>query len=66
MAKAMKCDRCGAYYDHYNGKDPYYSNSLKLMHRNTDCIHSTGRSRIDLCIPCMESFVKRLLQGDKS
>lgn len=60
--QAMKCDRCGHLYEHYDGRKVFpksLSNSLEL--RDTDCKGLIWpQDRFDLCEDCMtklESFL---------
>lgn len=51
MAKAMKCDRCGCYYDHYGDRET--ANSLCLQ--NLDIADRCEcYEKYDLCPNCME------------
>lgn len=51
MANAMKCDRCGCYYDHYG--DCKTANSLCLQ--NLDIIDRCEcDKKYDLCPDCMD------------
>lgn len=58
MAEAMKCDRCGEYYD---------ENTLYKIHRygermkgiRFDGVNSTD-DRIDLCDDCIKELIKFL------
>ena len=57
MAAAMKCDRCGKYYDDNEGKRQGITNisdstiiAIKYLHRNTSV------SRFDLCDDCIRKL----------
>ena len=61
--QAMKCDRCGKFYDYYAGsktfKDTEKANGIMLIDRNLarDCYN---RRIYDLCPECMREFKKFL------
>lgn len=51
MANAMKCDRCGCYYDHYG--DRKTANTLYLQNPDFDGRCECDKN-YDLCPDCME------------
>lgn len=57
--RAKKCDRCGKFYDHYDGnrqfKDGERANALVLIDRDLDEKY-WSRKTYDLCPACMEEF----------
>lgn len=60
MALAMRCDRCGQYFD-YDGNTP---NAVKVIqYRNTDKASFTYMNEFDLCPGCM-NVVYHSLDGD--
>lgn len=56
MMRAKKCDRCGKFYDHYDGiqqfKNGERANALVLIDRDLDEKYWT-RKTYDLCPACM-------------
>lgn len=63
MANALKCDRCGKLYEHYNGirvvdKCNYYC-SMSFFSE-----HGWNRRDYDLCPECMTKLVE-FIKGDK-
>lgn len=68
MSSAMKCDRCGKYYDYYfkrevNGKNVNSQNCicLYLMTRYGDL---SDKQRYDLCPECMAKLKEFLAGSD--
>lgn len=62
--RAMKCDRCGKLFEHYDGvkefKNTEKANALYLIDRDLDNKY-WGRKSYDLCPECMkklENFLK--------
>lgn len=59
MMRAKKCDRCGKFYDHYDGiqqfKNGERANALVLIDRDLDEKYWT-RKTCDLCPACMGGF----------
>lgn len=57
--RAKKCDRCGKFYDHYNGNQQFKNgesaNALLLIDRDLDEKY-WQRKAYDLCIECMQKF----------
>ena len=69
MAKAYKCDRCGAFYDYYIKEIPVSLSECSgnvngiiltwTLRDNDDC---GGRSlNIDLCPQCMDYILEELV-----
>lgn len=56
---AKKCDRCGMYYDAYDGaaifKDAHKSNQMWLMNQ-TKSSGAVNRGKYDLCQECSGSL----------
>lgn len=52
MAWAMKCDRCGKYYDHH--PDDADGVAVLSYDRETDTYHND--ENFDLCPDCIKSF----------
>lgn len=52
MANALKCDRCGSYFD-YN---PNNNNFIAFGHK--DIVVGRDFPTKDICSTCMESFTK--------
>lgn len=62
MANAVKCDRCGRFYDNYNMRNNE-DNINGIMTLNIDMNRKYFSHRaIDLCPECMKSF-KQWLGG---
>lgn len=62
MAKAMKCDRCGDFYEHYRmGYMGKYINGISLA--NTTKGEYINLCMFDLCPKCCEELIKWL--GDE-
>lgn len=63
--QALKCDRCGRLYEHYNGRKAFpksQSNSIEL--RDTDIERKYWqRDRFDLCSSCMMELEAFLYRG---
>ena len=61
--RAMKCDRCGKLYEHYDGRDRFKntekSNSLILTDKDLE-LKYWSRKSYDLCPDCMEGLGKFL------
>jgi len=59
--KALKCDRCGAFYDYYRGCEKFeeteQSNTLVFIDRGIDGGHMRHKYA-DLCPKCMEEMEK--------
>ena len=56
---AMKCDRCGAYYEMYNGgKLEKYGNGIDIVKPNGEI--NTAVSHCDLCPACMRKLANFL------
>lgn len=57
--RAKKCDRCGKFYDHYNGSQQFKNgeraNALILIDRDLDEKY-WSREAYDLCIECMQEL----------
>ncbi len=78
MADAKKCDRCGKYYDDYDGvgfpenSDGPLENTLDLRmgKGKYDRMHLVraddyGNRRFDLCPDCMAALISFIKQGEK-
>lgn len=64
MARVKKCDRCGKFYEHYDGSkvfnDSEKANGVLFIDRDLDNKYWSRRS-YDLCVDCMrklEAFIK--------
>lgn len=59
MMRARKCDRCGKFYDHYNGSQQFKNgeraNALSLIDHDLDGKY-WSRMTLDLCPACMGGF----------
>lgn len=59
MMRAKKCDRCGKFYDHYDGGSRFSggckANALVLIDRDLDKKY-WSRKTYDLCPACMGEF----------
>ena len=59
MMRAKKCDRCGKFYDHYDGHSRFNggckANALPLIDRDLDEKY-WSRKTYDLCPACMGKF----------
>lgn len=57
--RAMKCDRCGKLYEHYDGSETFEktekANAVFLIDRDLDKKH-WPRKTYDLCPECMRKF----------
>lgn len=63
MAKAMKCDRCGDFYEHYRmGYMGRYINGIRLANTTNDGYRIPMRM-FDLCPKCCGELIKWL--GDE-
>lgn len=60
---AMKCDRCGKLYEHYDGskqfKNTKKANGLQLIDKDIDRKY-WSRESYDLCPDCMKGLEKFL------
>ena len=69
MMRAMKCDRCGKYYEHYEGQAQFRAsekaNALLLIDRDLDEKY-WSRKTYDLCPACMGEFEKFIRGGAAS
>nr|DAT32178.1 MAG TPA: Zn-ribbon containing protein [Caudoviricetes sp.] len=63
--RARKCDRCGKYYEHYEGRTQFRAgekaNALLLIDRDLDEKYWSRRA-LDLCPECMQDF-DRFIRG---
>lgn len=55
---AKKCDRCGKFYEHYNGDD------IIMSHNFFKAVY--GKRTYDLCPECMEKLREWFKEGDKT
>lgn len=55
---AKKCDRCGKLYEHYDTFDNNRINGISTISKNKFGIRESISIGIDLCIECMNSFIK--------
>lgn len=55
---AKKCDRCGKLYDHYDAFDNNKINGISTISKNKFGVRESISKDIDLCIECMNSFIK--------
>lgn len=63
MAKAMKCDRCGDFYEHYRMEcRGDYINAIDVINTAKDGYRITMRM-LDLCPKCCGELIKWL--GDE-
>lgn len=57
--KAMKCDRCGKFYEYYGGRaiftDTEKANAIILVDESQD-VELWYRKSYDLCPDCMREF----------
>ncbi len=64
--RAKKCDRCGKFYDHYNGNQQFKNgeraNAMLLIDRDLDEKY-WSRMTYDLCPECMGDFEKFIRGG---
>jgi hypothetical protein len=64
--RAKKCDRCGKFYDHYDGSQQFKNgeraNALILIDRDLDKKYWSRKS-YDFCPACMEEFEKFVRGG---
>ena len=52
--RARKCDRCGAYYDHYNGHKNNEENANGFIFIDKDMNDKYfSRNSVDLCHDCL-------------
>lgn len=64
MAKAIKCDRCGDFYEHYRmGYMGKYINGISLANTTKDGYRIPMRI-FDICPKCCEELIKWL--GDEN
>lgn len=64
MAKAIKCDRCGDFYEHYcMGYIGNQINGIRIIKTNADYSYSWNIRTLDLCPKCCEELIKWL--GDE-
>lgn len=62
---AKKCDRCGKFYDYYNGnKNKESANAIKFVENARDGVY--GCSLYDLCPECMSKLQEWLMKGMKT
>lgn len=65
MMRAKKCDRCGKYYEHYEGQVQFRAsekaNALLLIDRDLDEKY-LSRKTYDLCSECMK-MLERFVRG---
>jgi len=65
MMRAKKCDRCGKYYEHYEGQAQFRAsekaNALLLIDRDLDEKY-WSRKTYDLCSECMK-MLERFVRG---
>ena len=66
--RAMKCDRCGKFYNYYEGgktfKDTEKANAVVLIDRDSERDYSS-RKIYDLCPDCMKELEDFLKGGTK-
>ena len=55
---AKKCDRCGKFYDHYDGFDKRKINGISMVSKNKFGSREGISQEMDLCKECMNSFIK--------
>ena len=55
---AKKCDRCGKLYEGYDMVDNREMNGVYIISKNKFGVRESIRKDIDLCIECMNSFIK--------
>lgn len=64
--RARKCDRCGKFYEHYEGSKEFENtvnaNGVYLIDRNMDNTHRYQKI-YDFCPDCMRKFEVFLLGG---
>ena len=63
--QAMKCDRCGKYYEYYSGGKKFkkfQSNSVLLLDIDTNRAYF-ARDGYDLCEDCMSALIDFLSGG---
>lgn len=63
MAIAMKCDRCGRFYDYIEGNLNAFGYVNHNIERDTYSVEET--ERYDLCPKCVVSLDKWLTTEDK-
>lgn len=65
MMRAKKCDRCGKYYEHYEGQTRFRAseraNALLLIDRDLEEKY-WSRKTYDLCPECMK-MLERFVRG---
>lgn len=66
MMRARKCDRCGKFYDHYNGNQQFKNgeraNALSLIDHDLDGKY-WSRMTYDLCPACMGGGFEAFIRG---
>lgn len=55
---AKKCDRCGKFYESYDMIDNREMNGVYIISKNEFGVRESISEDIDLCIECMNSFIK--------
>ena len=55
---AKKCDRCGKFYESYDMVDNREMNGVYIVSKNKFGVRESISKDIDLCIECMNSFIK--------
>lgn len=55
---AKKCDRCGKFYESYDMVDNREMNGVCIVSKNKFGVRESISKDIDLCIECMNSFIK--------
>lgn len=55
---AKKCDRCGKFYESYDMIDNREMNGVYIISKNKFGVRESISKDIDLCIECMNSFIK--------
>lgn len=60
MAKAIKCDRCGKYFDRHNGKHRIEGNDITgiAMVESSMMINLMYCQKYDLCDDCIDALQK--------
>ncbi len=68
MADAKKCDRCGKYYDDYDGvafSEAITANRYDRMNLVRADDYYSKCKRFDLCPDCMSALISFIKQGEK-
>lgn len=60
--RARKCDRCGAFYEHYEAKRGYKPNAVRTIERRISDNYS-DIDIYDLCPVCMSAFEAFIAAG---